>query len=159
MAAIVIAVPHPAVADATLRLAQASEDATGGRGALPYLMRQPLPSEPVVSTVEEVSYKGPRLKAQLNPADATLKIDLNGKTIGTVPNIGRIKTPKFLSGSTLSLVTIWTNNPEGTCASYVLVAIPAGGKRPEIRPDFGACNMMSVNTESRRGSWELWSML
>lgn len=115
----------------------------------------------VASAVEEVAYKGQRLRALHDAANAVLSIELNGRIIGKVRNVGKIQKPTFVPGTHLSLVTIWTKSNVQECTSHVLVAVPMDESNTgaEVKPGFGACNTATRQLVMRRGRWETWSLL
>ena len=117
-----------------------------------------VPAKPAATTVEEVAYKGYVVRARHDPATSTLAIEVNDKVVGTVDNVAQFKKPTFLAGSTLSLATIWTQNPAQDCSTQVLVAIPMGtGGSAAVTPQFGGCNMANRVLRQKRGNWEFWA--
>lgn len=167
VAAVVPGMSQPSAAEqpSALVIAQSSAGSSTPNAA----RKKPAEGDPPATTrtppsaspsTEEATYKGQRLRALVDSATSTLKIELNGKIIGSVSDVGQAKKPNFMSGTKLTLVTIWTNTPRRDCSSYVLVAIPtAENGRAEVKSGFGACNSMLVVTTSKLASWEHWSLL
>ncbi|MEQ1612833.1 MAG: tetratricopeptide repeat protein [Hyphomicrobiaceae bacterium] len=135
-----------------------AKPASGGGTVKP---AAPAPQTTTASSVEEIAYKGQRLRALHDAAGATLSIELNGRIIGKVKNVGQMKKPALMAGSHLSLVAIWTKSNVQDCSSYVLVSVPmdeASGSA-EVKPGFGACNTATRQLNMRRGKWETWSVI
>jgi Tfp pilus assembly protein PilF len=131
------------------------------RPAPPAQSGAPAPSPAVGPTVAEVVHKGRRVRAVHDAARTTLTVEVDGKTIGRVNNISQMKKPALVTGSDVSLVSIWTMSSKQECASYVLVSMPMedGVGAPEMKSGFGGCNPLIRQLRLTRGTWEFWSLI
>jgi Tfp pilus assembly protein PilF len=141
--------------------------ARSGAGGGQYAqLAQPPASPAPTSTVEELSYRGQRFKAQLDPATATLVVELNGRVVASVASVGALQKPVVLTGTQLSLFAIWTRNAAQNCSRHVLIAFPTNSTGTgadigaiDVKSGFGPCNAQSRQLQLKRAGWEFWSML
>jgi Tfp pilus assembly protein PilF len=120
------------------------------------------PSTPALPppSIEEVAYRGQRIRTLHYATTGTLQIEVNGRTVATVRSVGQIKKPRLIPGTIQSLVVIWSRNTAQNCSSNVLVAVPMReGGEVEVKPGFGACNMNTRQLSMKRDNWESWALL
>jgi tetratricopeptide (TPR) repeat protein len=139
--------------------ASAPAPASPSRGAP---TQQAVPgASPPGTTLVEATFKGRHVEARLVPATNTATITLDGVSIATVKNIGKLGKIDVMSGAKFSLFKVFVDTAKSDCSSYVLVAVPMveGIGKAEAKSGFGACSSKLLATTMRRGTWESWHIV